>query len=296
MNIKNSKIEQYHLHKAHPEKLQFQIYDLNEYRKISAEKAAVAHSHSYYQIIWFFEDGGAHTVDFKTYDIKKNTIFFIPKDHIHTFDKNLNVQGWLIHFNESFFMHNDIDIFLKYNIFSNEDRSCYTIDSETAQAASDYIDIMRDEISRKHMFGYEDIIRYSLKSLLIILERVNQDEDKIHIKFNSHHELIFAQYKSLIEDNYQKGLSVSDYADLLNISSKTLTTITKEVIGKPASQLVSERIILAAQRLLKFSTLQIGEIAFKVGFDDASYFVKYFKRHLNISPSQYRSSVDNYIL
>ena len=119
MDKTTSKIPQYHLHKAYPEKLQFQIYDLQSYRNKNSEKASRAHSHSYYQIIWFFNEGGTHTIDFKTYPIKKNSILFVSKDCIHAFDDNLTVEGWLIHFNESFFIHNDVDIFLKYNIFNS---------------------------------------------------------------------------------------------------------------------------------------------------------------------------------
>ncbi|TSE09796.1 helix-turn-helix domain-containing protein [Aquimarina algiphila] len=291
MKDSNIKIEKYHLHKAHPEKLQFEVYDLNEYRQKSGEKAAVAHSHSYYQIIWFFEDGGEHVVDFKTYVIKKNTILFIPKDHIHAFDHNLDVKGWLIHFNESFFMHNDVDVFLKYNIFNSQENPCYVIDKETAITASSYMDLIRKELSQRDMFGYEDIVRFSLKSLLINLERIHRIEGDTSLQFNNHYELQFAKYKELIEENYEKGLSVSEYAELLNVSSKTLTTITKNVVGKSASQLISERIILEAKRLLRFTALQIGEIAFKVGFEDASYFVKFFKRHVGNSPGGYRNEV-----
>ncbi len=291
MKDSKSKIEKYHLHKAHPEKLQFEVYDLNTYRKKSGEKAAVAHSHSYYQIIWFFEDGGEHIVDFKTYTIKKNTILFISKDHIHAFDQNLDVKGWLIHFNESFFMHNDVDVFLKYNIFNSQENPCYIIDEETAMTASSYMSLILKELSQRDMFGYEDIVRFSLKSLLINLERIHRNEGDASLQFNNHYELQFAKYKELIEENYQKGLSVSDYAEQLNVSSKTLTTITKSVVGKSASQLISERIILEAKRLLRFTALQIGEIAFKVGFEDASYFVKFFKRHVGNSPGNYRNEV-----
>ena len=118
-----SKIAQYHLHKLNPGKLQFEVYDLREYRIKSGDKAAVPHSHSYYQIIWFFTKGGTHSVDFRTYDVNKDTILFITKDQIHCFDENLDIEGWLIHFNESFFMHTDVDIFLKYNIFKNQRKS-----------------------------------------------------------------------------------------------------------------------------------------------------------------------------
>ena len=287
MKKNDLEIAQYHLHKAHPEKLQFQIHDLNSYRKRSGHLAANAHSHSYYQIIWFFNEGGTHTVDFKTYDIKKNSILFITKDAIHAFDENLNANGWLIHFNESFFMHNDVDVFLKYNVFSSLENPFYVINEETIKTVSSYISLMQEEINRKHLFGYEDLIRFSLKSFLIILERIHQG-DKKQIEFNNPHELIFAKYKELVEENYTKNLSINDYAAILNISSKTLTNITKEIVGKPASKIIAERIILETQRLLKFTSLQISEIAFKVGFDDPSYFVKYFKRNVGVSPNNYR--------
>ena len=289
MGGNNLEIAQYHLHKAYPEKLQFQIYDLNSYRKKSGDLAAKAHSHSYYQIIWFFNAGGTHTVDFKTYDIKKNNILFITKDAVHAFDENLEVQGWLIHFNESFFMHNDVDVFLKYNIFSSLENPFYEINEETNNSISLYITLMQSEMNRKHLFGNEDLIRFSLKSFLIILERIHQ-KDKKQIEFNNHHELIFAKYKVLVEENYTKNLSINDYAVMLNISSKTLTNITKEIVGKTASTVISERIILETKRLLKFTSLQISEIAFKVGFEDPSYFVKYFKRHIGESPNNYRTN------
>jgi len=287
MSKKKPNIAQYHLHKAHPEKLQFQIHDLKSYRIKAGEKAAVEHSHSFYQIIWFFNEGGTHTIDFKAYPIKKNSLLFISKDSIHAFDDNLESEGWLIHFNESFFIHNDVDLFLKYHIFNALHHPFYSIDNQMLPTVTAYLDLMRNELNNKQLFGFEDLIRYSLKSFLIILERLRQGEKRT-ISFNNHYELLFAKYKTLVEENYLKNLSVTDYATLLNISSKTLTTVTKKIVNKSASQIISERIILEAQRLLRFTSLQINEVAFKIGFEDSSYFIKYFKRHMGMSPKSYR--------
>lgn len=287
----NLKIEKYHLHKAHPEKLQFEVYDLNTYRKNSGDKAAQPHSHSYYQIIWFFNDGGTHTIDFETYDVKKNTVLFISKDHIHAFDEDLNIEGYLIHFNESFFMHNDLDIFLKYNVFNSHKSPCYFMDDEGVETTHSYLNLIRKELSNRSAFGYEDVIRFSLKSLLIHLERLHRKgEENQYLGFNSHYELQLVNFKDLIEDHYRSNLTVSDYAERLNITSRTLTTITKKLVGKPPSELISERVILEAKRLLRFTSLQIGEIAFKIGFEDASYFVKYFKRFVGLSPKAFREN------
>lgn len=285
---KKAHISQYHLNKLHPEKLQFEVYDLKGYRNKNIEKASQPHSHSYYQIIWFFNKAGTHMVDFKTYEIEANTILFISKDQIHAFDEHLNIEGWLIHFNESFFMHSDIDIFLKYNIFKSQKNPCYTIDNNTCKAAETYIHLIRDELSKRHQFGYEEVIRFLLKSFLICLERVHRKDQKRSLGVNSLHELQFYKFKELIEMHYARGLTIKAYADLLHISTKTLTTITRNIAQKSPSELLADRIIIEAKRLLRFTVLQINEIAFKVGFNDASYFVKYFKRHIGLSPSRFR--------
>ena len=289
--MKQEKLATYHLHKAHPEKLQFEVYDLNEYRKRSGEMASHPHSHSYYQIIWFYKEGGTHVVDFKCFDIKKNTLLFISKDQIHAFDENLSVEGRLIHFNESFFMHNDVDIFLKYQLFRSTQNPCYALPSDKIAIATSYLQLIEKELQHRDAFGTEDVIRFLLKSFLITLERQHRGDASKKIALNSTYELQYYQFKELLEIHYMKGLSVQSYAKLLHISSKTLTTITQSIVGKPPSILISERVILAAKRLLKFTSLQVGEVAFKIGFEDASYFVKYFKKHTGMTPILFRNSI-----
>lgn len=287
MSDSDSKIAQYHLHRAHPEKLQFEIYSLREYRNKNVIEASRPHSHSYYQIIWFFEAGGTHTIDFKSYEIQDHTLMFVTKDQIHFFDDTLKIDGWLIHFNESFFTPTDVDIFLKYNIFNSLQNPCYSIDQDTVGIAKSYISLIQSELRERHRFGYEDVVRFLLKSFLINLERIQQKNPKE----NTYYELQFFKFKALVETHYKESLSIQEYSALLHISSKTLTTITKSIAHKSPSQLIAERIILEAKRLLKFTTLQISEIAFQLGFEDASYFVKYFKRYIGSSPRDYRASI-----
>ncbi|WP_165748898.1 helix-turn-helix domain-containing protein [Cellulophaga sp. Z1A5H] len=285
------KIEQYHLHKAHPNKLQFQLHNLKSYRKKNPEKAAIPHSHSYYQLLWFFNAGGTHTVDFNSYEIKENMVLFTNKDQIHFFDDNLEVEGWLIHFNESFFMHSDVDIFLKYNIFNIEQNPCYLLDSNTVKIATHHIELIEKELPNKLSFGHEDMIRFLLKSLLITMERIHYADQSRKLQINNHYERQFFKFKDLIEVHYKNGLAISDYANLLNTSAKTLTTITKSVVDKAPSALIKERIVLEAKRLLKFTNLPINEVAFRLGFEDDSYFVKYFKRAIGMSPKAYRTTI-----
>lgn len=287
-----NKITQYHLHKANPEKLQFQVYDLNAYRNKNSVKAGEPHSHSYYQIIWFFEAGGTHTVDFNSFPIRKHTVLFISKDQVHFFDNNLNVTGWLIHFNESFFMHSDVDIFLKFKIFNTNKNPYYAIDPKTEELGFSYLHLIQEELNSRDSFGNEEVIRYLLKSFLITLERLQKTAATNRIGATSQYELQFFMLKELIELNYIGHKSVSYYAKALHISSKTLSNITNRMVQKSPSQLIAERTRLEAKRLLAYTSFQVSEIAFRLGFEDVSYFIKYFKRNVGRTPKVYRQDIE----
>lgn len=285
-----SKIVQYHLHKLQPQKLQFEIYNLKDYVRNSGQKATVPHSHTYHQLIWFFDSKSKHLVDFNTYDVKADTIIFIAKDQVHAFDDNHETEGLLIHFNDSFFMHTEVDIFLKYQIFKTNENPFYTLDNEAIAAGKTYMQLIKNEMAYRKRFGFEDTVRFLLKCFLIQLERTHQNGVDKKLALTSTENLRFYHFKELVEENYKKGLPVSRYADLMSISTKTLNTITKKVSDRSPSEHIADRIILQSKRLLRFSELNVGEIAFKVGFDDPSYFIKYFKRHVGFSPMVFRKN------
>jgi len=77
----------------------------------------------------------------------------------------------------------------------------------------------------------------------------------------------------------------------MHVSLRTLSNLTSQQLNKTPSLIIQERIILEAKRLLLYSNLNVAQVAYQLGFDDPSYFVKYFKKHTKISPSEFRKSV-----
>jgi AraC family transcriptional regulator, transcriptional activator of pobA len=289
-----TKIEQYHLHKDQPEKLQFEIYSLNEYLTKNKGHTEKPHIHSFYQIIWFTKGQGRHFVDFKEFEASVNKMFFISKNQIHYFDNYANYEGVIIHFNENFLMdnENDIDIFLKYNIFNDfESEPVFTIPSLVIENFKRLVSNLKDEIASPNNFAHKDFLKHLLKLFLISIQRLGKRNNSIHPIFNHQNQLTLLKFKQALEINFRKIHTVKAYANMLNISSKTLTNHTTEIAIKTPLELINERIILEAKRLLSHSSLNISEIGFQLGYDDPSYFVKFFKRRTKKSPSDFRKAI-----
>lgn len=100
---------------------------------------------------------------------------------------------------------------------------------------------------------------------------------------------IIRDFSRLIELNYTKHKQLTFYMDKLNVSASYLSELCKRYVGKTTQQVLLDRIILEAKRLLKYSTLSIKEIAFKLGYDDPSYFSRLYKSKTGESPLSYRS-------
>ena len=96
------------------------------------------------------------------------------------------------------------------------------------------------------------------------------------------------ELEALIESNFMQHWTVSRYAEKLNTTSQQLNTITKSYLNKTVAELVQERMIAEAKRLLVYSSLTISEIAYQLNFNDNSYFNRFFKKAEKITPEQFR--------
>ncbi len=289
--MQKERIEKYHFLENEPKKLQFDIFDLAEHQKINSTDSSKPHTHSYYQIIWFKNNNGKHYIDFESYDIKENRLFFVSKNQVHYFEKRSDYSGYLIHFNESFIMstESDINFFLTYTIFNNSEEPYYQIPKRLETQIINYFLQMKDELNNIEEFGNKKILSNLLKSLLLVIEREKRKNIKssnIITKQNT----TYLTFRDLLENNFYKNWSVSNYADKLAVSTKTLNVIIKKQNGKTVSQTIANRIILEAKRKLTHTNAYINEIAFELGFQDPYYFIKYFKKQVNCSPTEFRKS------
>lgn len=286
-------IKRYHLHENEPDKLQFEIFPLMDYLIKRAHNTQKPHVHSFYQIIWFMKGTGKHYVDFNEYAVDDNTIFFISKGQIHHFDENCQ-DGCIIHFNESFmsYSQNFTDVFLKHNIFhSFEKEPLFKIKETDVKELHNIVNQMQAEMWTPNQFAHSDYLKVLLHLFLIVIQRFGIRKDCIGLSVNNPSHILFVNFRKHLEENYRRIHTVSEYAELLNVSAKTLTNCTKEISHQTPLEIINERLILESKRLLSYSERNVNEVGYELGFEDASYFVKFFKRYVNMSPRDFRKTV-----
>ena len=284
----------YDLEKEVPDDVQFTLMEMPNFFHKNGDNPKQAHIHSFYQIIWFMQGKGVHYVDLKEYPITDNTVFFISPGQIHNFENSDDFRGIIIHFNESFLSDegSSENVFLKYNVFNAFDTvPYYHLMPDEVYRLGFFIEEMKTEMGNTQAFAHKDYLKYLVKLFLITVQRTGQRGTGIPLCINNSANRTFVKFRQLLEHHYRPMHTVKEYGDRLNVSTKTLTNCVYESSHSTPLKIINERIILEAKRQLLHSDLKIKEIAFYLGFEDPSYFVKLFKRQTGCLPAEFREQL-----
>lgn len=258
---------------------------------LHGEHAKETHAHHYYQIIWFRRGSGTHTVDFKEYAVTDNTIFFIAPGRVHSFDDTQTSEGIIVQFNAEFLATEESDesVFLKYNIFNAYDSApCFTINEAEAERCQILVDALRSEYDITDGFAHGDYLRHLIHLFLIRIQRTGQRDESRQLNVRNQQHLSYVRFRDLVERNFRKCHIVSEYADMMNISVRTLTKHVNQCSPYTPLRIINDRIVLEAKRELRHTALTVQQIAYGLGFDDPSYFVRFFKRQTGMSTTEVR--------
>ena len=249
-----------------------------------------AHRHNFYELMIYTKGGGIHEIDFKEYEIEKNSLHFVSPTQVHRL-KSAAARGYVFCFSEEFMTLNEEGDFLQMYPFYdfNNYVPVIKLDKELFKEINEVVEILNINLSKDSTFR-SDILRCYFQVILLRIKEhfINSPISKAS-RISSGHPKV-QEFKKLINTNYLKHYSSFQYADLLHISPNHLNSICKKETSKTATELIHERILLEAKRLLCVTKLNVKEISNHLNFDTVPYFTRFFKKHVGQTPLDYRNS------
>jgi AraC-like DNA-binding protein len=250
-----------------------------------------SHVLSYYDITLITEGDGIFFLDEFNYGIKPGKIFFTSPMQVRKWEIKKVPKGLVLIFEEEFLcsFFNDLQFVQELSYFSS-------ITSKHVLALSDnefcyfqkLLENIEEEIT-EHVEKNNHILRALLYQALVWLNReYKKSNPSIKHTTNKH----IADFKEQVNKDFKNRHSVNFYADQLHITPGHLNDIVKENLGISAKQYIQNRIFLEAKKLLLYSSLAIYEIAWKLNFQDCSYFVRAFKNRIGCTPQVFRKKTN----
>ena len=265
----------------------FQILKLDEVLK-NQEMIEKSHRHDFYFILVIQKGKGTHTIDFKDYKVVSNSIYFLRPGQIHELYLHKNTQGYLITFDKDFYNSNTATSKQQFNALFGQ--NYYLLREESPKVYS-LLHLLREEhTTQKEGFKQAIIAYLELFFLHIYREKIHSKDDMIKQSYESK---VMDAYLLLMEEFVCIHKKLPFYTEKLQVSLQQLNTFSKRMLGKSSSELMVDQIILESKRVLLATTLQVKEVAYYMGYEDVSYFIRFFKKHTNYTPKEFRESYNS---
>jgi AraC-like DNA-binding protein len=243
------------------------------------------HRHNFFFVLALKKGKGKHVIDFVEYAVQDNCVFVMRPGQVHQLDLKAGSEGYLMEFNMEFYRLNDRGTGQVLRKATSANLCAMPA------TAFDKLHFILQAIFQEYSDakdGYNSVIRAQLDIFFIEFVRNRQQNKTAPSDVNPYEQERLDEFIQLIEDNVSVKKQVSEYAEMLNISPYQLSAITRNLMGKTPSEIITDYIILEAKRHLLATSDQVNQIAWHLGYEDPSYFIRFFRKHTGISPEAFR--------
>ncbi len=249
----------------------------------------VPHRKDHYLLVFIRRAGSRQWIDMTPYILKDNTIYFTGPNQIIVKEEFKQLWSTGIAFTREFLSLQENAALSKLPLIQNPQNGHELLLTE---ADINFVEDMLAKINVEYQHPSEwqqRMLAAYLTVLLTYLSRLYTEQFKDNK--TSVDKLLLKKFQAKINECFRELREVGDYASLLHISAGHLSEVVKTQSGKPAIKHIHERLVLEARRLLFHTNNSLKEIAFDLGFSDASYFNRFFKRETGVTPAKYRANI-----
>jgi AraC family transcriptional activator of pobA len=245
------------------------------------------HKHDFYFILVIETGSGIHEIDFTTYAIQGSSVFILRPGQVHQLQLKADCTGYLLEFDNSFYQPKNAITEQQWKKATGN--NFCLVEENRFKRLLMYLSNCFNEYTLKQE-GYNQATQANMDLFFIEFVRQSRNPKQLSPTSTAYTQERYEELLTLLHANITEVKSVSEYAKMLNLSVYQLNAITKASVGKTTADLINEQIILEAKRYLLATPNQIKDIAWHLGYEDPSYFIRFFKNHTGHSPDAFRKN------
>jgi AraC-like DNA-binding protein len=261
-------------------RLDVEVIGADELRRRVASEPRRGFERVDFQCVLFVRSGTySHTIDFETHQCTAGSCLLIGPGQVHRFGPSSNWDGWLL-------------IVRSHDVPTEIDRLPPHIRAEHGLAA-----VIAELLARMATDASPATDPSQRNELLVLQAQLLARRLVLGHASSNPVPLIdpmlinrYREYRAVVDQEFRRWHLVTPYAQHLGWSTKSLNRACRATADVTAKRVIVERIVLEAKRLLAHGSDPVAEICSRLGFDEPTNFVKYFKRETGLTPTQFRSS------
>ena len=246
-------------------------------------KTTHPHGHKdYLEIIYLEQGAGFHQIDFNRFPVKPHSLYLVMPGQIHSWELTEIPKGFVAMVQKDFLVEHPLYHVL-FQTFPLPFPSGFHLEEVSEKFKEIFLNIEQEYTRGETNYGA--VIQTYLLLLFNLLKReVNAEQVQPFPP-------LLKQFFALLDADFTGKHEAKFYADSLNITSKTLNAACKKFLGMTAGAVINEKLTAESKKQLLYSHKNLTELAFDLGFSDASHFNKFFKRQTGVLPGVYRKGI-----
>lgn len=217
---------------------------------------------------------------------RSDTLAFQPPGHVSSWVRGEAQRGFILYFQPEFLDHYPISLDADFPFFSLNEMNVLPLSSEEKVTARDHLTRLIHTFTSQHPYRIP-ILQAQLLAFLFdckgLHEHYHANQERRAIK-----PTLAIRFQQLVNYHILTHQSVQEYAELLHVTPNHLSQTVAKTFGRQANEIIADRLLLEAKKLLRYTDLTIAEIADYLGFEEPTHFGRFFKRHMSMTPRSYR--------
>lgn len=255
--------------------------------------ASNPHRHPFYEIVYVESGDGAHIIDCDTYKNMRDIVFFLTPMQMHHWKDVTDIRGWLIYFSENYLFETmtadqtlwEIDMIGKLSMSGGTQ-----IGEMEIPGIKLLLKMMQDEYDEKGE-NYTTVLRSYLNAFLFKVYRIRERGRRHEIpdhKAYVNRSVICTAFRRMLNEHLSERLPIQYFADALGVCVGYLEKQVKAHTGLTPGALQRRMRVTEAKRLLANTDMNVSEISERLGFNDAAYFSRFFRKSCGIQPREFK--------